>query len=472
MKYDYHIIVIGAGSGGLVVAAGAASLGARVALVESDKMGGDCLNAGCVPSKSFLRSAHLAAEIGDSMKYGIRSTMAVNLGNVMKRVRDVIRAIEPHDSVERFEGMGVRVFKGRGRLKDNHTVLTGKKSITGKYIVIATGSDPLIPPIRGLDTVPYLTNKTVFSLKSLPKRLTVLGGGPVGLELGQGFRHLGSKVTIIDMAEHLFMKDDAGVAPLMERIFTDEGIELLLATNIIEVKRRGREIITVVEKNGKRRSIRSDQLLASLGRRPVSDDMGLETAGVQRDEKGYITVNDSLQTSVKNIYACGDVVGPYQFTHMAGYQAGVVIRNILFPLVKAKVNYAAVPWTTYTRPEVAHVGYTESRAREIGHFRDVIWIDLSDIDRARTEGEQAGFLKMILGKRSKIIGATLVGNRAGEIIPLASLAINKGLGATAFMSLIFSYPTEAEIFKFASLQAAKRSFKPWMKTVIQKILLR
>jgi pyruvate/2-oxoglutarate dehydrogenase complex dihydrolipoamide dehydrogenase (E3) component len=472
VKYDFHIIVIGAGSGGLVVAAGASSLGAKVALVESEKMGGDCLNAGCVPSKSFLRSAHLAAEISDSMKFGIRSSMAVNLGTVMKRVRDVIRAIEPHDSVERFEGMGVRVFKGRGRLKDNHTVLIGKKSITGKNIVIATGSEPLIPPIRGLDTVPYLTNKTVFSMKTLPKRLTVLGGGPIGLELGQGFRHLGSKVTIIDMAEHLFMKDDAEVAPLMEKIFTDEGIELLLATSIIEVKRKGREIITIVEKDGKRRSIRSDQLLASLGRRPVSDDMGLEEAGVQRDENGYVKVNDSLQTSVKNIYSCGDVVGPYQFTHMAGYQAGVVIRNILFPLVKAKVNYSAVPWTTYTRPEVAHVGYTESGARQIGHFREAIQIELPDIDRARTEGEQAGFLKLILGKKSRIIGATLVGNRAGEIIPLATLAINKGLKATAFMSQIFSYPTEAEIFKFASVQSARKAFKPWMRTVIQKVLLR
>lgn len=473
MKYDYHIIVIGAGSGGLVVASGASSLGARVALIESDKMGGDCLNVGCVPSKSFLRSAHLAAEIGEAKKFGIPSAAGrIKLSDVMRRVRSVIRSIEPHDSVERYESLGVNVFKGRGTLEDNHTVRVNGKILTGRYVVIATGSEPAIPPIRGLDKVPYLTNKNIFNLKVLPRKLTVLGGGPIGLELGQGFSQLGAGVAIVDMADRLFVKDDPEVAPIMEKILAEEGIALSLSTSILEVAKKGSTIVTTIEKDGRKKRIMSDQLLASLGRKPVSYGMGLEEAGVALDTRGYIQVNHYLQTSVKNIFACGDVVGPYQFTHMAGYQAGVILRNIIFPLVKSRVDYSAVPWTTYTRPEVAHVGYTEPWAREIGAFRDAIVVDLYEIDRARTEGDEIGFLKLILGRRSRIIGATLVGNRAGEIIPLAALAIKQGLKATAFMTFIFSYPTEAEIFKFASIAAAKKSFKPWMKTIIQKLLLR
>jgi pyruvate/2-oxoglutarate dehydrogenase complex dihydrolipoamide dehydrogenase (E3) component len=473
MKYDYHIIVIGAGSGGLVVASGATSLGARVALVEVDKMGGDCLNVGCVPSKSFLRSAHLAAEIREAKRYGIAASIArINLNDVMRRVRSVIRSIEPHDSAERYEGLGVRVFKGRGKLEDTHTVSVNGRVLTGKYIVIATGSEPAIPPIKGLEMVPYLTNKNIFDLRVLPKKLTVLGGGPIGLELGQGFSQLGTRVEIVDMAGSLFIKDDPEVSPIMEKVLTDEGIALSLSSSILEVRGKRGDIVTTIEKDGKRKEIKSEQVLVSLGRKPVSYGMGLEEVGVALDTKGYIQVNRYLQTSVKNIFACGDVVGPYQFTHMAGYQAGIVIRNIIFPFVKSSVDYSAVPWTTYTRPEVAHVGYTEPWAREVGVFRDAILIDLNGIDRARAEGDVRGFLKLILGKKNRIIGATFVGKRSGEIIPIATMAIRQGLKAIAFMSLIFSYPTEAEIFKYSSIESAKRSFKPWMKSIIQKVLLR
>jgi pyruvate/2-oxoglutarate dehydrogenase complex dihydrolipoamide dehydrogenase (E3) component len=272
------------------------------------------------------------------------------------------------------------------------------------------------------------------------------------------------------MADHLFIKDDPEVAAIMEKILTEEGIALSLSSSILEVNKKGSDITTTIERGGRKKQIKADQLLASLGRKPVSYGMGLEKVGVDLDKRGYIQVNRYLQTSVKNIFACGDVVGPYQFTHMAGYQAGVILRNIIFPLVKSKVDYSVVPWTTYTRPEVAHVGYTEAWAREIGAFRDAIVVDLYDVDRAKAEGD-VGFLKLILGKRNRIIGATLVGNRAGEIIPLATLAIKQGLKATAFMSFIFSYPTEAEIFKYASIALAKKSFKPWMKAIIRKVLL-
>lgn len=473
MKYDYHIIIIGAGSGGLVVASGGASMGARVALVEADKMGGDCLNSGCVPSKAFLRSAHLAKEIGESVRYGLSAAMKdIDISEVMKRVNGIIQTIAPHDSVERFTSLGVDVIPGRGALVNNHTVKINDKSITGKYIVIATGSRPAVPPIPGLSDVPFLTNENIFSIQTLPKKLIVLGGGPIGLELGQGFRHLGSEVEIIDMAAHLFPRDDQEVAPLMEKIVREEGITLTLSAGIKEVKKAGDGIAVILEKDGKIREVAGSHLLVSLGRKPVSKDLGLENCGVNLDQRGYIAVNKYLQTSVKNIYACGDVAGPYQFTHMAGYQAGVALRNIIFPLIKARVDYSTVPWTTYTRPEVAHVGYTEPMAREGGLFIGSIMIDLKETDRARTENDTQGFLKLILGKKNRIIGATMIGNRAGEILPLSSMAIRNKMKATAFMSQIFSYPTEAEIFRFASIAAAKKSFKPWMKKAIKALLLR
>ena len=473
MRFDYHIIVIGAGSAGLVVASGGASLGAKVALVEADKMGGDCLNAGCVPSKSFLRAAHLAADISESRALGLAASLgAVDAAAVMDRVGRVIQAIAPHDSVERFTAKGVDVIRGRGSVADRHTVVAGGRSITGKYIVIATGSEPAVPPIPGLKNVPYLTNRNIFALRELPQKLIVLGGGPIGLELGQGFRHLGSEVDIIDAAPRLFPRDDPEVAPLMERIMRDEGIRMTLGASIKEVRAAGNGVSVLIEGEAGPREIAGDRLLVSLGRKPVTAGMGLESAGVLLDRRGYVAVDRYLRSSVKNIYACGDAAGPYQFTHMAGYQAGVVLRNILFPLKKSGVDYSAVPWTTYTRPEAAHAGHTEQTAREAGIFTEFIMIDLKEIDRAQAENDTAGFLKIILGKKSRIIGATMVGNKAGEIIPLASMAIRRSMKATAFMSQIFSYPTEAEIFKFASLDFARRSLKPWMTKIVKSLLLR
>ncbi len=473
MRYNYHIIVLGAGSGGLVAASGGASMGAKVAIIEADQMGGDCLNTGCVPSKSFLRAAHLAADIRDAGSYGLSAALAgVNASLVMKRVHDVIQTIAPHDSIERFTSLSVDVIKGRGILVDRHTVKVNDRIITGKYIVIATGSRAAVPPVPGLADVPYLTNENIFTIQKLPEKLLILGGGPIGLELGQGFRHLGSEVEIIDIAPHLFPKDDPEVVPLMEQLLQKEGIVLTLSAKINQVKKNRDEITVVIEKNGITREVAGSHLLISLGRKPITKDMGLENAGVKLDQRGYVTVNNYLQTNIKNIYACGDVAGPYQFTHMAGYQAGIVIRNVVFPLKKASVDYSAVPWTTYTRPEVAHVGYTEQWAREEGLFIDYIMVALKENDRAQADNDTEGFLKLILGKKNRIIGATMVGNKAGEIIPLASLAIRNKMKATVFMSQIFSYPTEAEIFKLASLASARKSFKPWMKAIIKTLLLR
>ena len=472
MKFNYHVIVIGAGSGGLVVASGAAGLGARVALIEADKMGGDCLNTGCVPSKSFLKSAHFAADIQRSEQLGINAQHKdVDLKTVMARVHSVIKSIEPHDSKERFESLGVDVISGRGRLLDAHSVDIGGRVITGKNLVIATGSRAAVPPIPGLNEIPFLTNENIFDLEVLPRRLLVLGAGPIGLELGQGFCHLGSQVTIVDKASYLFLKDDPEVAPIMEKKLKDDGVDLRLNSSIQSVREEGDEIVVTIEFKRRKQELRGDKLLVALGRKPSSSGLGLEDVGVETDPGGSISVNRKLQTSVKNIYACGDVTGPYQFTHMAGYQAGIVIRNTIFRL-GTKVDYSAVPWTTYTRPEVAHVGYTEPWAKSQGLFHDSVVIPLDGIDRAKAEGDTEGFLKLILGKKNRLVGITLVGEKAGEMIPVGTLAIRQKLKATAFMSLIFSYPTESEIFKMAALELAKRALKDWVKRVIKWIFLR
>ena len=471
MKFDCHVIVIGAGSGGLVVASGAAQLGAKVVLIESDKMGGECLHTGCVPSKTFLKSAHVADDIRNSNYFGLRASLGnVNLSEVGKRVKSVIKAIEPHDSKERFESLGVDVFLQKGTLIDKHTVRVGERNITGKNIIIATGSKPLVPPIPGLKDVAYLTNENVFDLTTLPKNLIVLGGGPVGLEFGQGFRYLGSEVSIVDMLPHIFVKDDPEVAPIMEKKLESEGINLFLSSKIIEVKKERKDIIVITERNGQKKEVAGDYILVALGRVPNTKDLGLENAGIKTDKKGYVVTNERLQTNVRNIYACGDVTGPYLFTHMASYQAGIIVRNIIFR-IPSKVDYSGVAWTTYTKPEVAHVGYTEPWAKSLGLYKDSLMVNLEEVDRAKAEKDEIGFLKLITGKRNKLIGATVVGEKAGEMIHLATLAIKRKLKATAFINLIFSYPTEAEIFKFASSELYKRAFKGWMKKLIKALFL-
>ncbi|HHQ48312.1 MAG TPA: hypothetical protein ENK19_05450, partial [Acidobacteria bacterium] len=393
---QYHFVVIGAGSGGLVVASGAAGLGARVALVEAEKMGGDCLNFGCVPSKSLLRAAHLAADIRRAESVGLSASLdEVDLGRVMDRVRSVVAEIEPHDSRERFEGLGVDVFEGRAVVAGPHSVRVGDTILRTRNIVVATGSSPAVPPIPGLAETPHLTNRTVFDLRSLPEHLVVLGAGPIGLELGQGFAQLGSRVTLVDMAPALFGRDDPEVGPLMEEVLRRDGLDLELGAKIVSVAGNEREISVTVERDGPRRTISGDRLLVALGRVPNTRGLGLEEAGVRIDGRGFIEVDGHMRTSVPSIWACGDVTGPYLFTHTAGYQAALIVRNAIFPF-RARADDSAVPWTTYTKPEVAHVGLTEPVARERGVLTDTVSVDLERLDRARTEGDRAGFLKLVL----------------------------------------------------------------------------
>jgi pyruvate/2-oxoglutarate dehydrogenase complex dihydrolipoamide dehydrogenase (E3) component len=470
MKYDHQIIVIGGGSAGLVVAAGAAGLGADVALVEREKMGGECLNSGCVPSKSFLRCAHRAAEIRESAGFGIIASLnGIDMEALFERVGGVIREIEPHDSEERFRSLGVNVVRGEARILGPHSVRVAEKEMSAKYIVIATGSEALVPPVRGLSVVPFYTNRNIFSLKKLPSNLVVLGGGAIGLELGQGFSHLGSKVTVIDMMDRLFARDDREVGPLMEKLIRGEGIEFHLRAKIIEVIQKDASGFVRIEKDKKIIEVPFDAILVALGRKAVTDGLGLAEAGVAVDEKGYVKTNLRQQTSAPGIYACGDVCGPYQFTHMAGYQAGIVLRNIIFKY-PAKCDYSAVPWVTYTRPEVAHAGYTEEAAKGKGLFGESIFCDFSENDRARTEGDIPGFLNIVTDKKGRIIGATIVGRKAGEMIALSVMAIGRKLKATCFMNMVFPYPTESEIYGLASRNIAKKSLKPWMKRIVRMMV--
>lgn len=470
--YDFDIAVIGAGSGGLIVASGAAGLGAKVALIEGHKMGGDCLNYGCVPSKAFLKAAHLASDMRQCNTFGISPVQIdSNMENVMARVKAIIKEIEPHDSVERYEGLGVTVFQGFGKLKDQHTVSIShaEKTITAKYIVLATGSTAQIPKIPGLDTAPYLTNHTFFDQTSLPEHLIVLGGGPIGLELGQGMAQLGAKVSIIDRNDALFKQEDADVAPLMLDVFKSDGINLYMGNTIKEVQKTNTGVTVTIEKNGTTDTIKGDAILVSLGRKAVTHTLNLDSVGIQTDEKGFIKTNTKLQTTVKNIYACGDVTGPLLFTHMAGYQAGIVLRNTIFKL-RAKVDYSAVPWVTYTKPEVAHVGLNAKMATKNNISHSTITIPLAKLDRAKCDNNRQGFLKVVLDKKKRLIGATFVGDKAGEQIAIATLAIAQKLKLSTFMGLIFPYPTESEIYKFAALEQAKKGLKPWMTAIIKRII--
>lgn len=474
MEHTYHVIVIGGGSAGLVTAAGAAALGAKVALIEGGKMGGDCLNTGCVPSKSLLASGHLANRIRQSAIMGLESSLApVNMEKVMNRVQNIIHEIAPHDSVERFESMGVKVFQGQGKLLDPHAVKVGEKTLTGKKIVIATGSGPKVPALEGLNKVDYLTNETLFNLNKLPEHLMIWGAGPMAMEVGQAFAHLGSRVTVILRGHQLFKKDEPEVAEIMENRLKADGIRFLFGHDITDVSQDGTQISLSLKdiKKDTHSTLEGDAFLIALGRQPSSTDMGLEAAGVNSDNRGFVVVNEALQTSQPHIYACGDVAGPYQFTHMAGYQAGIVVRNLFLP-IKKKADYRHVAWTTYTSPQVAHVGYTEETAKAAGLLGSVITHPFHDIDRAIIDDDREGFLKLVLDRRKRVIGATLVCEQAGEMISLASLAIMKKMKLSDFRNVIYPYPTKSEIFNGVALSQLKETFKPWEKKLFQKLFLK
>ncbi|MGI8786867.1 MAG: dihydrolipoyl dehydrogenase family protein [Pyrinomonadaceae bacterium] len=469
MSETYDLIVIGGGSAGLVAAGGAGVLGARVALVEKNALGGDCLYTGCVPSKTLIRSARFASDVRRANEFGFEVSgfkfRDDSFASVTKRVREVIKEIEPHDAPEVFEKMGVEIIFGSPKFTNaNEIEITLKdsgeiKKLRAKRFCIATGSSPLVPPIEGLKETGFITNEEVFELKNLPKRLVVLGGGAIGAELGQAFCRLGSQVSIIEMADRILSKEDEEVSALMTKIFRAEDVEILTETKAVGFHKnsRGEKIVTV-ERGGKRQEIVCDEILVAVGREPNTGGLDLEKARVKYDEK-KIETNEYLQTSQKNIYAAGDVTGHFQFTHTADYEAQIVVRNafLFYPFTK-KTNFRVVPWATFTEPEVARVGLTESEARKKFGAIKTIKVSFEDNDRAHTEGEPEGFAKIILHKK-RIVGAHIVGLRAGEIIHEFVLAMTRNLSLADLSEAIHVYPTLSKITQAAATEQTLEKLK-------------
>ena len=446
------ICVIGGGSGGLSVAAGAQQMGAEVVLIERGEMGGDCLNRGSVPSKAMLAAGHAAQAMRESGRFGVNGQYEppVDFQKVHDHIHGVIGTIAPHDSVERFEGLGVQVIQASARFLSPDEVEADGKRIKARRFVIATGSSPAAPPVPGLADVPYMTNDSVFDQTSAPEHLIVIGGGPIGAEMAQAHRRLGARVTVLE-AFGFMGKDDPEAVDVVRARFEAEGIELREGVKIARVERSGNGVAAVLESDDGEERIEGSHLLVAAGRKPNVDGLELERARVAYTPKG-IQVDERLRTSNKKIFAIGDVAGGLQFTHMAGYHAGIVIRNALFRL-PAKVKTDAVPWVTFTDPELAQVGLTEAQARERhGEAVKAVSWSFEENDRAQAERETEGFIKVVTGKRGRVLGATIVGASAGELILPWVLAVDRGLKIGAMASIIAPYPTRSEISKRAAGQ--------------------
>ncbi|WP_421995578.1 dihydrolipoyl dehydrogenase family protein [Reyranella sp.] len=440
------VCIVGAGSAGLVAAAGAAQLGLDVVLVERALMGGDCLNHGCVPSKALIAAARMAQAQRAGGPFGVAPVEPrVDFARVMDHVAGVIAAIEPNDSVERFEGLGVRVLREEARFVGRTELQAGPYRIRSKRIVLATGSRPALPPIEGLAEVPHLTNETVFANRVLPDHLLVIGGGPIGLEMAQAHRRLGARVTVLEAAGFL-AKDDPELSSVVVTRLRQEGVEMEGGAAIVRAEQAAGGVALVL---GDGRRIEGSHLLVAAGRVPTIDTLDLDRAGIAHTRRG-ITVDGRLRTSNRNVWAIGDCNGLYAFTHMAGYEASLFIRSALFR-VPARLDAGIVPWTTYTDPELAHVGLDERTARERHgeRIRVVRW-SLAENDRAQTERETAGLVKAVTDRRGRILGASIVAPQAGELIQPWCLALSRRLGISAMASFVPPYPTLGEASKRAA----------------------
>ena len=464
----YNLVVIGAGPAGLVTAAGAAGLGAKVALVEKHLMGGDCLNYGCVPSKSLISSARVVQEILSSNRYGIKATQpTVDFSAVMERVHQIRARLSEHDSVRRFTDLGIDVFLGEGQFTGSHTFGVDGKTIRFKKAVIATGARAAEIPIPGLKETGFLTNETVFSLTNLPKRLAVIGGGPIGCELAQAFRKLGSDVTLIDTALHILIREDADAAEILQKILVEDGIRLLLncSTKKIEQTEQGKRISYEIAGNA--HEILVDDILLSVGRAPNVEGLNLETVGVEYDGRRGIKVDDRLRTANEHIYAVGDVCMRYQFTHAADAAARIVIQNALFHGRK-KLSGLTIPWCTYTYPEIAHVGLNEAEAARQNISIDTFSKQLKEVDRAIADGVEEGFVKVHVRKGTDtIVGATIVASNAGDMINEITCAITQNIGLSKISAVIHPYPTQAEAIKHVADAYMRTKLAPTVAKILK-----
>jgi pyruvate/2-oxoglutarate dehydrogenase complex dihydrolipoamide dehydrogenase (E3) component len=448
----YNLVVIGAGTAGLVTAAGAAGLGAKVALVERHLLGGDCLNVGCVPSKCIIRSSRVMADIYEANQFGIRvpEGVEVDFPSVMERMRRLRAQISAHDSARRFKDLGVDVFLGEGMFSGPDALEVGGRSLRFKKAVIATGTRPVHPAIDGIAETGFLTNETVFSLTEQPRRLAVIGGGPIGCELAQAFRRLGCEVTLFHNASHILNREDSDAAEILQKSFIRDGIRLVLNCKTKRVEKKNGSKVIHIECGGKEDEIAVDEILAGAGRAPNVEGLNLEGVGVKYDKREGVQVNEYLQTTNPRIYAAGDICLKYKFTHTADATARIVIQNALF-LGRKKQSALTIPWCTYTDPEIAHVGMYERDAQEKGIAVDTFIRPLNDVDRAIADGEEEGFVKIHVRKGTdKILGATIVARHAGEMLSEITLAIVGEIGLGTLSNVIHPYPTQAEAIKQAA----------------------
>ncbi|TAG94159.1 MAG: mercuric reductase [Oscillatoriales cyanobacterium] len=469
----YNLVVIGAGPAGLIVAAGAAGLGAKVALIEKHLMGGDCLNVGCVPSKALIRSSRSVGDIWNAGKFGVNvsDNTKVDFSAVMERMRRIRAGISDVDSVQRYQHkLGVDVFLGSGRFTSNNTVEVAGQTLHFKKAVIATGARALKPQIPGLQATGYLTNETVFNLTERPPRLAIIGAGAIGCELAQAFRRLGSEVVLLHKNAHILDKEDVDAAEIVQQTFVREGIQLVLQCKIERVEQTNAGKIIYYQCQGKEASVTIDEMIVSAGRSPNVEGLNLESVGVEYDTQAGVFVNDNLQTTNPRIYAAGDICMKHKFTHAADFAARIVIQNTLF-FGRKKLSALTIPWCTYTSPEIAHVGIGEAEAKAKGIDIDTFLIPFSQVDRAIIDGEDEGFVKIHVKKGSdKILGATIVAQHAGDMISEITLAMVNNIGLGKIASTIHPYPTQADAIRKAGDAYNRTRLTPFVKDLFNRWL--
>ncbi len=465
-KHPYDMIVVGGGTAGLVTAAGSAGIGARVALIERNRLGGECLWNGCVPSKAVIASARAAHQMRNSARFGVTAgEVEVDFAGVMAWMRGAQARIAPNDSPDRFREMGVDVIQGEAHFTGPRTITVNGQTLTAKRITVATGSSPALPPIDGLASVPYLTNETVFALDRLPAVLIILGGGPIGLEMAQAFARLGSVVHVIEAGSAILAHDDAELTEMLTPCILADGVKLHLGTKATGVAKTANGIaVETASGDGKSLTIQGDTLLVATGRKPNLASLELAAGGIRSSKQG-IEVDAGLQTSASGVWAAGDCVGPLRFTHVAEYQARLVVRNAFFPL-SAKANYSTVPWVTYTDPELAHVGLTEQEARELHGSAVRVWRrPFRDVDRANTDGQTDGIVKLVTNARGKILGGHILGYGAGNMIGEITIAMKYNLSASKLADVIHPYPTYPDGIRQAANEFQKSRFTGLIKDI-------
>jgi pyruvate/2-oxoglutarate dehydrogenase complex dihydrolipoamide dehydrogenase (E3) component len=468
----YNLVVIGAGTAGLVTAAGAAGLGARVALIERELLGGDCLNVGCVPSKALIRAARAAAQVRDAARFGIHipAGVQVDFAAVMGRMRRLRAGISPHDSAARFRDLGVDVYLGQAAFAGANTVEVAGKTLRFRKAVIATGARAHRPPIPGLAGAGFLTNETVFALTELPPRLAVIGAGPIGCELAQAFARFGSRVHLLGNHSQVLPREGVDAAERVEKALLRDGVELLLNCRIDLVEKLDHEKVVHLTAGQGPQQVVVDEILIGAGRVPNVDGLNLDAVGVRHDMRDGVAVNDRLQTTNPSIYAAGDVCSRFKFTHAADAMARIVLQNALFR-GRAKVSALTIPWCTYTDPEVAHVGLSENEARERGIAFRTFTQELAGVDRAVLDSEEEGFVKVLVGpRRDKVLGATIVAAHAGDMISELTLAMVGGLGLRTIARTIHPYPTQAEAIKKVADAYNRARLTPTVKWLFGKWL--